>query len=94
MAEQQIYDATKKQYVTLEVNDDFVDVSITLENDKSSFRKFRDDLLKESDWTMVSDNQLTDEQKTEATTYRQELRDSPAHADFPENAFPTKPDFL
>jgi len=43
---------------------------------------------------MLSDNSLTEEQKTEATTYRQALRDLPAQESFPDVEFPTKPDFL
>ena len=94
MAQQQIYDATKKQYVILEVNDDNVNESVTLEDEKSSFRKVRDNLLQKSDWTLSTDSPLTNSQKTEVTTYRQTLRDLPADADFPNVAFPTKPSFL
>jgi len=51
-------------------------------------------LLQESDWTTSTDSPLTDEQKAEAVTYRQALRDLPAQDGFPNIAFPTKPDFL
>ena len=36
----------------------------------------------------------TDEQKNEVTVYRQALRDISSHAEFPDNQFPNKPDFL
>ena len=51
-------------------------------------------LLNQSDWTMTSDSPLTDSQKDEAKTYRQSLRDLPAHNEFPNNTFPTKPNFI
>ena len=35
----------------------------------------RDQLLKDSDWTQISDNGLSEEKKTEWQTYRQQLRD-------------------
>lgn len=40
-------------------------------------KKKRDFLLLNSDWTQLSDNLLTDEQKAEWRTYRQSLRDLP-----------------
>ena len=51
-------------------------------------------MLKDTDWALASDTPLSNEQKTEATTYRQALRDLPAQDGFPNIAFPTKPDFL
>jgi len=38
-------------------------------------RNKRNELLKESDWTQVNDCPLSDSEKTEWATYRQELRD-------------------
>jgi len=94
MAQTQIYNATTKQYVTLEVNDNFVNEANTIEDNKKSIRSQRNTLLSQTDWALTSDTPLTEEQKTEATTYRQALRDLPAQEGFPDVAFPTKPDFL
>jgi len=94
MAQTQIYNATTKQYVTLEVNDNFVNEANTIEDNKKSIRSQRNTLLSQTDWALTSDTPLTEEQKTEATTYRQALRDLPAQEGFPNIAFPTKPDFL
>ena len=94
MAQTQVYNATTKQYVTLEVNDDKVNTSLVEEENLQQAKAERNILLQESDWTTSTDSPLTDEQKTEATTYRQALRDLPAQEDFPNIAFPTKPDFL
>lgn len=94
MAQTQVYNATTKQYVTLEVNDDLVNEANTIEDNKKSIRSQRNTLLSQTDWALASDSPLTDEQKTEATTYRQALRDLPAQDGFPNIAFPTKPDFL
>lgn len=38
-------------------------------------RNIRNQLLEESDWTQMSDSQLSSEKKTEWQKYRQELRD-------------------
>lgn len=51
-------------------------------------RKWRDRELKDSDWIVP----LTDHpQHTEYLTYRQELRDYPSQADFPNGDRPIKP---
>jgi len=42
-------------------------------------RNKRNELLKESDWTQMSDSPLTDSKKTEWATYRQSLRDLPSN---------------
>jgi len=94
MAKKQVYNATTKQYVTLEVNDDFVNESLAEEEKLQETKIERNILLQESDWTASTDSPLTDEQKAEAVTYRQALRDLPAQDGFPNIAFPTKPDFL
>jgi hypothetical protein len=94
MAQTQVYNATTKQYVTLEVNDDFVNESLAEEEKLQETKIERNILLQESDWTVSIDSPLTEEQKTEATTYRQELRDLPAQSGFPNVEFPTKPSFL
>lgn len=58
-------------------------------------KKKRDFLLLNSDWTQLSDNLLTDEQKAEWRTYRQALRDLPqtyaSATDKSDITWPTKP---
>lgn len=94
MAQTQVYNATTKQYVTLEVNDDLVNEANTIEDNKKLARSQRNTLLSQTDWALTSDTPLTEEQKTEATTYRQALRDLPAQEGFPNVDFPAKPNFL
>ena len=92
MAKENVYDASLGKVVEIEV-DNREDPN--LEEKLLQFKKLeRNTLLNESDWTVLSDNSLTEEQKTEATTYRQALRDLPTQNGFPNIAFPTKPDFL
>ncbi len=56
------------------------------------FRRKRDALLNQSDWTQLPDNALSDSKKTEWATYRQALRDLPASTTDYENViFPTAP---
>ncbi|QIZ21583.1 hypothetical protein E5R92_07285 [Candidatus Pelagibacter giovannonii] len=56
----------------------------------------REQLLKDSDWSQLSDNGLSSEKKTEWQTYRQELRDLPStissKEDIADLAYPTKPE--
>lgn len=92
MAQEQVYDVTNKKFITIEV--DNKEDPNTLSNKIYIKKEQRNNLLLESDWSMLSDNSLTEEQKTEATTYRQALRDLPAQEGFPDVEFPTKPDFL
>ena len=93
MAKQQVYDGTLKKFVEIDVED--IDTSeIELEHKGVGVRFRRDIALKNSDWALASDSPLTNEQKTEATTYRQALRDLPEQEGFPDVEFPTKPDFL
>ena len=94
MAQTQVYNATTKQYVTLEVNNNFVNEANTIEDAKKSIRSQRNTLLSQTDWALSSDSPLTDGQKAEAVTYRQALRDLPTQDGFPDVAFPTKPSFL
>ena len=55
-------------------------------------RLVRDNLIKETDFTQVSDCPLTDEKKAEFTAYRQALRDLPQTYDNPDDiVWPTKP---
>ena len=58
----------------------------------TALRVERDGKLTESDWTQLSDAQLTDSKKAEWVTYRQALRDLPATESDPSNpTWPTKP---
>lgn len=92
MAKQFVYDGTLGKAVEIEVDDqesDNFEQSI-IDGKKAE----RNVLLLNSDWTMVTDNQLTDEQRSEATAYRQALRDLPDQEGFPDVEFPAKPDFI
>ncbi|EBK6743111.1 hypothetical protein DQ691_24005 [Salmonella enterica] len=52
----------------------------------------RDRLVSETDWTQVSDSQLTAEKKAEFTAYRQALRDIPqTYSDPDAVVWPEKP---
>jgi hypothetical protein len=63
------------------INGQFTHKTIGLEqsiiNCANDLRYRRDGLLKESDWTQVTDSALTNEKKVEWATYRQALRDLP-----------------
>jgi hypothetical protein len=93
MATQRVYNATTKEYVDIDVTI-VPDEETTLADAKKDFRLERNILLKDCDWALAFDSPLTEEQKTEVTTYRQELRDLPAQSGFPNVEFPTKPSFL
>ena len=56
-------------------------------------RVFRDQLLKDSDWTQLADKGgLADSKVTEWATYRQSLRDLPTASGWPyTHTLPTKP---
>ena len=64
----------------------------------ADIRRERDSKLKMSDWTQLSDTNLTAEQKAAAVDYRRELRDVTKNIGNPVNAaaidWPTVPDFL
>lgn len=92
MAKEKIYDGTLNRYVEIEV--DIQDNPNDSNNKKKNKRNKRNMLLDQSDWALASDSPLTDEQKAEATTYRQALRNLPAQEGFPNVSFPTKPSFL
>ena len=92
MATDNVYDASLGKFVEIEVDNK---EEANLEEKLLQSKKLeRNSLLRESDWTASTDSPLTDEQKTEATTYRQSLRDLPAQEGFPNVDFPTKPNFL
>jgi hypothetical protein len=92
MAKEKVYDATFKKFVEIEV--DNREDSNYVDNKKIGKRIARNNLLFQSDWALLQDSPLTDEQKEEAIVYRQALRDISSHAEFPDNEFPNKPDFL
>lgn len=57
----------------------------------SNNRMKRNQLLIESDWTVLTDSPLTTTKKTKWKTYRQALRDLPASEDWPNVTFPEEP---
>ena len=59
----------------------------------TSVRTQRDTLIAETDWTQLSDSQLSDSVKATWVTYRQALRDLPSTTGFPhEVTWPDQPD--
>ena len=58
-------------------------------------RNKRNELLKQSDWTQMSDSPLSDSKKTEWATYRQSLRDLPtvnaSASSYDDITFPSEP---
>ncbi len=92
MAKENVYDATLGKFIEIEVDNK---EEPNLEEKLLQFKKLeRNALLQESDWVFTFDSPLTDEQKAEAVTYRQALRDLPSQSGFPNVEFPTKPSFL
>lgn len=62
----------------------------------SQVRHQRDQLLKQSDWTLMADSALTDAEKAQWAAYRKELRDLPLNISADEEnwfdvAFPVRP---
>jgi len=92
MAKEQVFDGTLNRYVEIEVDNQ--ENPNALNNKIKNKKSKRNAMLFETDWALASDSPLTNEQKTEATTYRQALRDLPTQEGFPNNAFPAKPSFL
>jgi hypothetical protein len=62
---------------------------IEAENNK---RATRNQLLSASDWTVLPDSPLTDEEKFAWIIYRQELRDFPSQDGWVDLEFPAKPE--
>jgi hypothetical protein len=55
-------------------------------------RDMRNNLLTQSDWTQLKDTGLDSDSESAWATYRQELRDLPEQAGFPDNVvYPTQP---
>ena len=94
MAQLEIYDATLKKTITIEHDPVIASDAESKAQKATDTRRDRNMLLQQTDWAMTTDSPLTDAQKTEATTYRDKLRNFPETADFLNGNFPTKPDFL
>ncbi|MEI4518704.1 MULTISPECIES: tail fiber assembly protein [unclassified Stenotrophomonas] len=59
---------------------------------KADQKRFeRDQLLRDTDWTLMADAPLTAAQKTAIGVYRQQLRDLPALPGFPNVPWPVLP---
>ena len=48
--------------------------------------------LRDSDWSMLSDVPMTSEEKSQWIDYRRQLREIRLHPEFPNMAWPTKPE--
>ena len=69
------------------------DVELEVKMMWEKIRKERNQLLKDSDYIMVSDAPVDETQKQEWTTYRQALRDIPQDYDSPDEVvYPDKPE--
>lgn len=62
--------------------------SPTSEEKAAYVRAYRNALLKESDWTQLSDNALSETQKEKWAQYRQSLRDISLQGNFPDVEWP------
>lgn len=63
--------------------------SPTSEEKAAYVRAHRNMLLKESDWTQLSDNALSETQKEKWAQYRQALRDISLQGNFPDVKWPS-----
>jgi len=81
------------QVFTVEVADKTEeDLTADIAGESANVREKRDQLLKESDWTQVTDAPFTKAVKTSWSTYRQSLRDITTQEGFPFNVtFPDTP---
>lgn len=67
-------------------------VTVEEATDEQKVRFERDELLSESDWTVLPDSPLSTSKVTEWKTYRQALRDLPANtSDYANPTYPTEP---
>jgi len=68
---------------------------VRTDNVLEMLRNKRNELLKQSDWTQMSDSPLSDSKKTEWATYRQSLRDLPTSnssaSSYDDVTFPSEP---
>ncbi len=78
-----------QNWLAIDMSSDEIESRIN--NQWSSIRIERNNYLSECDWTQLSDSQLTDEEKTEWITYRQDLRDITLQEDPFNITWPTKP---
>ena len=89
MAKITTWDGSKKKFI--EINAPAAQSeeqkAAELENKKSLKREYRNTLISNTDWTMLPDAPLTEEQINEVKTYRTALRDLPTHSDFPNVKF-------
>ena len=71
--------------------DAYLNPPVDIEQLAEQVRAERDSLMRESDWTQLSDSPLCN--NSDWLDYRQALRDVPQQAGFPENVvFPDKPE--
>ena len=81
---------TKKAEIDAKEADE--NAPLTDEEKLQKFKNKRVGLLRNSDWTQLPDNQLSDSKVAEWKVYRQQLRDLPANTSDPENpTWPTQP---
>ena len=73
--------------------DEVMEVQLTVikESQLAIIREERNRLLAECDWTQASDAPLTDAQKAQWQTYRQELRDYPLNINSSNIKWPSVP---
>lgn len=78
--------------------EEYAEEALKREHETSVFlpkqiRDKRSRLLAESDWTQVNDSPLSNEKKTEWSTYRQALRDITTQSGFPTDiVWPIQPE--
>ena len=82
-----------KQYVSSHfVGDDTAKDARVLADKWVDIRRYRNEDLASSDWTILDDSPLASSKKLEWQVYRQKLRDIPKENDDPDNIeWPTKP---
>lgn len=90
------WDGTKKKFIEINAPAGLTEAQIAeeLQNKKNLRRARRNTLISNTDWAVLSDAPLTEEQVNEAKAYRIVLRDLPAHEDFPDVDFPAIPSFI
>lgn len=102
------YDFTDKEFKTrgpkpnrhATWNDNYPRWEWDSEDIRNEIRDLRNQKLFYCDWTIAADSPLSEEQKTEARTYRQSLRDFPSDVDLTnitnvsEVVWPVEPSFL
>ena len=66
-----------------------------LENAKKEVRSRRDSLIRETDFLLMADYPISDEERKQVEDYRQKLRDLPSQVGFPfDVSYPDKPDVV